>query len=275
MTFGFAACTDAQSRPHFSRVSTRKLVMTTSAQRDQVAGELLARRAVRRSMRHRALVAGGHLPPQVHAALRRAHLAAGIAVARVLDVDHVGAEVGEQGAGQRAGDHVGELDDLEAGERTSPLGGGQGPKGERGWVGGGRAGESHAEMLIIRIVLVKRPRLDPEADDGGRQSERGADEEGRDEGPLRRRAFSMCARGQNGDGDLRAERRTDDACDGVDSGCLTGLAARHCIDDEVRHAGGRKADAAEEERRGDRDIHPAPEIQGDQDEPEGRRDPAD
>ena len=89
--------------------------MTTSAQRHELAGHLLALRAAQVEG-DRALVAGRHLPPQVHAVLRRAHLSAGVAVDRVLDVDDVGAEVGQQGAGQRAGDDVGELDDLEPGQ---------------------------------------------------------------------------------------------------------------------------------------------------------------
>src|SRR5258708_36238405 len=40
-----------------------------------------------------------------------------IAAVAVLDLGHAGAEVGEQHAGKRPGDHGGELDDPGAGER--------------------------------------------------------------------------------------------------------------------------------------------------------------
>ena len=41
----------------------------------------------------------------------------------IVHVDHLGAEVGEQGAGERAGDDVGELDDPETFERSATEGG--------------------------------------------------------------------------------------------------------------------------------------------------------
>ena len=60
-----------------------------------------------------ALVAAGQLPPQRHAVagVAPAHAPHGVAGAGPLDLDHVGAEVGEVAGARRAGEHGGEVDD--------------------------------------------------------------------------------------------------------------------------------------------------------------------
>ena len=54
--------------------------------------------------RDRALVAAERLPPEVEAVLGRPVPARGVGLARVLDLDDVGAEVAEERRGQRAGE---------------------------------------------------------------------------------------------------------------------------------------------------------------------------
>ena len=66
--------------------------------------------------RHRALVAADREPPGRARADELAHRARGVAVARALDLDDLGAEIGEVLADARAGDDVRELDDPEIGE---------------------------------------------------------------------------------------------------------------------------------------------------------------
>src|SRR5262249_46497358 len=62
---------------------------------------------------HRLLVAVLHVPPQRGALVELAPLAQGIAAGR-LDLDHLGAEIGEELAGEGAGDELSQLDDLDA-----------------------------------------------------------------------------------------------------------------------------------------------------------------
>ena len=68
--------------------------------------------------RHRALVATGHLPPEVDAVLGDAGVASRVAVLLVLDVHDVGPEVGEEAAGHRTGDELGDLDHPQPLERS-------------------------------------------------------------------------------------------------------------------------------------------------------------
>ena len=64
-----------------------------------------------------ALVARHHLPPQRDAILDRLELALAVALPGVLDLDDVGAEVRQQGRGERHRDHVAGVDHAKAGER--------------------------------------------------------------------------------------------------------------------------------------------------------------
>src|SRR5262249_26084781 len=82
---------------------------------DQIVCDLLTLLAAQ-VQRHRSLVAGGHLPPQVDPVLGRTLVSPRVAALRVLDVDHLCAEVGHQRARERTGDYVRKLDDLHAGE---------------------------------------------------------------------------------------------------------------------------------------------------------------
>ena len=73
--------------------------------------------------RHALLVARLHLPPYARAFMHQPPLAqrvtAGFAgCGRRLDLDHLGAEVGERARGKGAGDQLTEFDHLESGERT-------------------------------------------------------------------------------------------------------------------------------------------------------------
>ena len=65
-----------------------------------------------------ALVARVHRPEELVAAAGLAPVAQGVVTVGRLDLDHVGAHVGEQPPGVRPGDESAELDDAEAVERT-------------------------------------------------------------------------------------------------------------------------------------------------------------
>ena len=67
-----------------------------------------------------ALVAPGDLEPEAVAVLQLAHFAEWIAV-RVLDLDDVGAEIGEHHGRQRSREHGRAVDHLEAGEGALAL----------------------------------------------------------------------------------------------------------------------------------------------------------
>jgi hypothetical protein len=66
--------------------------------------------------RHRLLVARLQVPPQRGALVELAPLAQRIAAIGRFDLDHLGAELGEDARGEGAGDQGAEFDDLEAGE---------------------------------------------------------------------------------------------------------------------------------------------------------------
>ncbi|ABA53072.1 hypothetical protein BURPS1710b_A1263 [Burkholderia pseudomallei 1710b] len=66
--------------------------------------------------RHRALVARDHLPPERHVVAPRAVLAGGVA-RRMLDLDHVGAVIGEHRRRERAGEQRRRVDHANAVER--------------------------------------------------------------------------------------------------------------------------------------------------------------
>ncbi len=88
---------------------------------------------VREHQRDALLVAAEHLPPQPDAVRAAAVGARGVA-ARVLDLDHLGAEVAEQRRGQRAREEGGDVEDLQSGECAGLVG-----RGVRG-AGGARHG---------------------------------------------------------------------------------------------------------------------------------------
>ena len=73
---------------------------------------------------HTLLVAALHLPPHAEAVVQHAPLAQRVATAlprgirRRLDLDHLGAEIGQGLAGEGAGDQLAEFEDFEAGQRA-------------------------------------------------------------------------------------------------------------------------------------------------------------
>src|SRR5262249_3699647 len=83
---------------------------------DELQEELLSTRG-RQVERRGQLVAREHLPPQAVAVLLVAVRPKRIA-ARMLDLQHLGAEVAEQRRGERAGDDGREIDDPDALERA-------------------------------------------------------------------------------------------------------------------------------------------------------------
>ncbi len=92
--------------------------------RDQALHELLPAR-VRERQRHAALVAADERPPERDAVLLPAHRAQTVP-ARMLDLDHVGAIVAEQGRDHRSGEERGAVDHaqaLEGGRRRAPAAG--------------------------------------------------------------------------------------------------------------------------------------------------------
>ncbi len=66
-----------------------------------------------------ALVARHRFPPKRNAVFDRLELALAVAVFRVFDLDHVGAEVGEQHGGERRRHHVAGVDDAHPGQRLT------------------------------------------------------------------------------------------------------------------------------------------------------------
>jgi hypothetical protein len=62
------------------------------------------------------LVARLEVPPQRGALVELAPLAQRVAAVGRFDLDHLGAELGEDARGERPGDERAEFDDLEAGE---------------------------------------------------------------------------------------------------------------------------------------------------------------
>jgi hypothetical protein len=88
----------------------------------QPAHDVLRRR-VFQVQRHRALVARLHLPPDRGAVLEQPPFAQRVARAGRLDLDHIGAEIGQRLGRERPGDQLPEFEDLEAGERAGSRGG--------------------------------------------------------------------------------------------------------------------------------------------------------
>src|SRR5688572_20786894 len=68
--------------------------------------------------RDRLLVTRLHLPPERYAVAHAPPAAQRVAVARRLDLDHLGAEIGERLAAEGPGDKRAELEDFDAGEWT-------------------------------------------------------------------------------------------------------------------------------------------------------------
>ena len=97
-------------------------VLDQDATRRRRGGAGLAVGIVLEVEHDRALAAVGELAPQAGAVARVApgHRAQAVAVG-VLDLDDVGAEVGQVAGAVRAGDHGRQVDDAEIGERTTPV----------------------------------------------------------------------------------------------------------------------------------------------------------
>ena len=83
----------------------------------EFAEQLLAAR-LRQGERDEPLVARDHLPPERPAVLHRRPVAHRIADARQLDLDHLRAEIGELGRGERACDHRAGIDHAKPLQRT-------------------------------------------------------------------------------------------------------------------------------------------------------------
>ena len=113
---GFTAESSSQPSPHRSSVPGRKFSSTTSDRLREPEEEL---GALRRGEieRDEALVSGERLEPQSGAVLARAVAARRIDARRMLDLDHVGAEVAEEHSGQRRREERGRFDDSDPGER--------------------------------------------------------------------------------------------------------------------------------------------------------------
>ena len=115
------ACSTSGDSPQRSSVPGRKFSISTSAVGDQALHHL-GPGGVAEVERDRALVAGEHRPPQRHAVLAGAVGADRVALGGVLDLDHVRAEVGEHGGGQRAGEEGGGVEDRDAGQGARAVG---------------------------------------------------------------------------------------------------------------------------------------------------------
>jgi hypothetical protein len=110
-------CSTSQPRPHFSSVPVRKFSHSTSVFGDQL---LEHRDAVGGAQveRDRTLVARLAQPGErVAAARRRAEAPQGVAAVGVFDLQHVGAELAQQGGAKGRRDDGGDIDDAHAGQR--------------------------------------------------------------------------------------------------------------------------------------------------------------
>jgi hypothetical protein len=76
----------------------------------------LAPRRMLEIHRQRFLVARLHIPPQRGAFVEFAPFAQGVATVGRFDLDHLGAEFGEDARGERAGNQAAEFDDRQTGQ---------------------------------------------------------------------------------------------------------------------------------------------------------------
>ena len=109
---GFASCSTSGPMPQRSSVPGPEVLDHHVGVGGQGAEDLLALRG-REVQRDRLLVAAEHLPPEADAVALRAVGARRVA-ARVLDLDHVGAEVAQHRGGERPGEEGGDVEDLES-----------------------------------------------------------------------------------------------------------------------------------------------------------------
>ncbi len=103
-------------RPQPSSAPGRKFSISTSASATSWRTMSCASGCLQ-VQRHRALVARLHLPPDRGAVLEQPPVAQRVApraAGRRLDLDHVGAEVGQRLGGERAGDQLAQFQHLEA-----------------------------------------------------------------------------------------------------------------------------------------------------------------
>ena len=94
---------------------------------------------------HALLVAALHLPPHAGALVQHPPLAQRVAVAGRLDLDDLGAEVGQGLAGKRPGDQLAEFQHLQTGQRAGRWGG--------RWVG-----VCHGSCIVARSRCQRQPR---------------------------------------------------------------------------------------------------------------------
>ena len=121
-----AASSTSGPRPRRSSVPGRKFSMSTSASSQRRCITSRSSGALRSSAIVR-LLRPAELPPERHAVARvaPAHVAQRVAAVGPLDLDHVGAEVGEVAGARRAGDHRRRVDDPQVRERPRDRCGGR------------------------------------------------------------------------------------------------------------------------------------------------------
>ncbi len=113
---GLAACSSSGPRPQRSSVPGRKFSMSTSASRDQRQQQPCAVRLAEIDG-DGALVAPQRLPPEVDAVFCGTVPARGVRFPRMLDLDHVGAEVAEEGGGEWPGEQGRDVEHAHAVQR--------------------------------------------------------------------------------------------------------------------------------------------------------------
>ena len=157
---GFAAESSSQPSPQRSSVPGRKFSSTTSA-RSASRRKSVAPVGLREVERDEPLVARERLEPEPVAVLARPVPARGIGPARVLELDHVRAEVAEQHPGERRREQRRRLDDPDPVER--PRGhGGRPPAGSRSRDEPLRAGAGEQQLeRVARAPARRRRRTSP------------------------------------------------------------------------------------------------------------------
>ena len=101
---------DAEARRDAGPEGLRRARRPSQAQPEEIGAALLAL-----EVEHDALLAAAHVAEEHRGALvGRADVAAGIALARRLDLDHLGAVIGQRGGEVRPRQEPGEVDDLQS-----------------------------------------------------------------------------------------------------------------------------------------------------------------